>query len=160
MTASYFFPRVISDNSFFPLTRSESLDPFFNSSFPWKILQQTKEESKRLEQFLPKLDVLSDDKNYFVHVEIPGINCDDVKLEVKDRLLTLSGEKKNEKVEGDKKEHYVSERSWGSFYRELMLPDDADVDNITATHKNGVLSINIPKIVSKESIKNININRS
>ena len=130
MATRYFLPRVFSTDGYYPLLRPDALNQLFNETFPWKIWQESNKEVDKLTKFLPKLDVLSDDKNYIVHVEIPGVNCDDVKVEVKNNLLVISGEKKNEKVEGDGKEQHVAERSWGSFYRELMLPEDAEVDNI------------------------------
>lgn len=93
---------------------------------------------------LPRLDVSSDEKAYTVSAELPGVKPEDVKLEVRDNALVLHGEKKEETRE-EKKNYYVSERSYGSFERVLTLPDDAVVDEIKASHKDGVLSITIPR---------------
>ena len=159
MTTRYFLPRVFVNDGFYPQTRSNSLDQLFNSTFPWKIFQEAKNELGQVTKFLPKLDVLSDEKNYIINVEIPGVDCNDVKLEVKKNVLSISGEKKSEKVEDTDQEQHITERSFGSFYRELLLPEDADIDNISAKHKDGVLNINIPKVAPKETSKSININR-
>ena len=157
--ATYFLPRVFANDTH-PLAKGGLIDQMFNASFPWKIMQAFADDShKEMQQFMPSLDVLSDDKAYTINAEIPGVSCDNVKLEVKNGMLILQGEKQVEKTEGDPKNQHVTERSFGSFYRELSLPEDADTDNITATHKDGVLNINIPKISPKDSTKSISIAR-
>ena len=157
MATRFFFPQTVANNNMYPLANGDLIDQMFNASLPWKLLKTLSSSEKELVNFSPKLDIMSDDKTYTINAELPGVDIDNVKLEVKNGLLILSGEKKKE---FENKEQHIAERSWGSFQRELSLPDDADVDNINATHKDGVLSINIPKIVAKESVKNININRS
>ena len=94
---------------------------------------------------MPKLDIASTDKEYRVAVELPGVAPSEVKLEVKDNELVLSGEKKQEVCEGDEQKCHVTERSYGTFERAFSLPEDADVENIGACHKDGVLTITIPR---------------
>ena len=159
MSSSYFLPQRFSNNYASPLADGGLIDQLFNASFPWKILKTFSNTDQNLANFMPKLDIFSDKDNYTINVEIPGVNCDDVKLEVKNGFLILSGEKKNEKTEDDGKQQHIVERSWGSFYRELRLPEDADNDNIQASHKDGVLNITIPRLVQKDSNKSITINR-
>ena len=72
-------------------------------------------------------------------------------------MLILSGEKKEEVSEGEGTTKHVVERRYGSFERSMTLPDDADIDNIRASHKNGVLTITIPRIQPKENKKAIDI---
>jgi len=93
---------------------------------------------------LPRLDVCSDEKAYTVTAELPGVKPDAVKCEVRDRALVISGEKKDESEE-EKKDFFVNERCYGSFERVLTLPEDAEVDEIRASHKDGVLTITIPR---------------
>ena len=93
---------------------------------------------------MPRLDVSSDEKAYTITAELPGVGPDDVKLEMRDNALILRGEKKDESKD-EKKDYYVVERSYGSFERVLTLPDDAVADEIKATHKDGVLTISIPR---------------
>lgn len=94
----------------------------------------------------PKLDVTGSDTVYTVTVELPGVDEKDVKLELRDRALIISGEKKHEHEEGSPgMGYYRMERSYGMFQRVLALPDDADADDIKATHKDGVLTITIPR---------------
>ena len=159
MSNSYFVPQIFSDNNISPLSRGGLVDQLFNASLPWKLLKTFANDEQHLANFSPKLDVTSDDKAYTINAELPGVNLDNIDLQVKNGILVLSGEKKSEKTEGDGKHQHITERSWGSFCRELSLPDDADIDNINATHKDGVLTISIPKIAAKESSKNISINR-
>lgn len=108
---------------------------------------------------MPRLDVSSNEKTYTVTAELPGVQPDDVKIEVRDNALILQGEKKSENTE-EKEDYYLSERSYGSFERVLALPDDAVVDEISATHKDGVLCIAIPrKEPDKPQTKTIEITK-
>ena len=93
--------------------------------------------------FLPGMDLASSDKAYAMHVELPGVAPEDVSVKVEEGVLTVSGEKKEEKIEGEKK--HVAERVYGRFLRRLSLPGDADADNIRASFKDGVLTVEIPR---------------
>lgn len=92
----------------------------------------------------PTLDVSADDKDYTISIEVPGINQKDVHVEIVGNTMTIKGEKKQEKEEKSKN-YYRMERSYGSFQRILSLPEDADQENIKATFKNGILTINIAR---------------
>lgn len=93
----------------------------------------------------PSLDIHSDDKAYTIHMEVPGVDPDEVKVEVRDGMLTVEGEKKMEScaapaAEGEKAEAkepvcHVQERVYGSFCRQIGLAEDADVENISASHQ-------------------------
>lgn len=96
------------------------------------------------EWFKPSLDIASDEKEYTIKVELPGINSHDITLEYSSNTLKIKGEKHQESEE-KKKDYYRVERSYGSFQRVLDIPEDGDVDNITSSYKNGVLNISIPK---------------
>lgn len=92
----------------------------------------------------PSVDIKESGKAYKVTVEVPGVDEKDVKLELCDGVLTISGEKKHEKEDGDENWHRL-ERSYGSFQRVLTLPDDVDQEAIEAKFKNGVLTITVPR---------------
>lgn len=92
----------------------------------------------------PNVDIAATDKQYTITVEVPGVEENDVALELVDDSLVIRGEKKLEKEEKDK-EFYRVERSYGSFRRVLSLPEDADRDRIEARFKNGVLTVNLPR---------------
>jgi HSP20 family protein len=105
----------------------------------------------------PTLDLSASDKEYSITVEIPGVDEKDVKLEVVNDTLTISGEKKQEKKEEDKN-YYRMERSYGSFQRVLSLPEDADQDDVKATFKKGVLTVTLPrKEIPKANVKQIEV---
>lgn len=93
--------------------------------------------------WIPQIEVLRQNGTFLVRADLPGMTKEDVMVEVTNDLLTLSGERKDEKEE--KHEGYFrSERSYGSFYREIPLPEGAKVENATATFKNGVLEVTMP----------------
>jgi HSP20 family protein len=92
----------------------------------------------------PSVDVTEDKDSVVVKAEMPGLNKDDVKISVQDSILTLKGEKKQEKEEKETDYHRI-ERSYGSFCRSFQLPTTVRADKIKANYKDGVLSIILPK---------------
>ena len=94
-------------------------------------------------EWVPQIEVLHNNGQFMVRADLPGLTKDDVKVEVTDDLLTLSGERKEEKEER-REGFYRSERSYGSFYRQIPLPEGAKTQNAAATFHNGVLEITIP----------------
>ena len=89
--------------------------------------------------WLPAIDVSKRDDQLVVHAELPGLNATDVNVEVDGGTLTISGER--HQSTGDA---YHSERSYGSFYRAIPLPENVDPDQIKATFTNGVLEVTMP----------------
>ena len=107
----------------------------------------------------PKLDISSDEKEYRITVELPGVDEEDVKVELEDNALRISGEKRLEE-EDKSKGYYRVERSYGSFQRVLTLPKDVDAAAIKAVHKKGVLAITLPrKALTPSENKRIAIDR-
>jgi HSP20 family protein len=100
----------------------------------------------------PSVDQTEDDKAYHVKVELPGMDEADVEVSFADGLLTISGEKKEEKEEKDK-EYYRRERTFGAFRRCLSIPGEVDEAKINATCKKGILNVELPK--SKEAQKKV-----
>ncbi|MBW1989654.1 MAG: Hsp20/alpha crystallin family protein [Deltaproteobacteria bacterium] len=94
--------------------------------------------------FRPSLDVAATDKEYTVSVELPGVDKDDVSVEVENDTLRIWGQKQ-QKEEKKEQDYYRVERAYGCFQRVLSLPEDADADNIQASFKNGVMKISIPR---------------
>jgi len=79
-----------------------------------------------------------------VNVEIPGMDPKEFDISLKGGTLTIKGEKKQEKVEGEENYHLV-ERRYGTFTRSILLPQEVESDRISAAYKNGVLTVTVPK---------------
>lgn len=92
----------------------------------------------------PLVDETEDERAYHIEVELPGMDQDDVDVSYADGILTISGEKKDEKEE-KRKRYYRLERSFGAFRREVAIPVAVDDSNIKASFKKGVLNIELPK---------------
>ncbi|MEW6184488.1 MAG: Hsp20/alpha crystallin family protein [Thermodesulfobacteriota bacterium] len=92
----------------------------------------------------PTLDVKETKENIVVTAEIPGLSAKEVEVAISGDLLTIKGEKKQEKEEKDESYHLI-ERRYGSFSRSIRLTTDVDSKNIKATQKEGVLTITLPK---------------
>jgi len=104
-------------------------------------------EDTLIPDFAPVVDIEEKDKQYVVTVELPGVKKDDVKIDLKDNVLTISGEKKMvRKI--DEKNFHQSERIFGSFQRCFRLPELVDQQQISAEFKDGILNIAIPKSVA------------
>jgi HSP20 family protein len=101
-------------------------------------------ETISLAQWAPIVDITEDYKEYLVKAELPEVKKEDTKVSVDNGVLTLSGERKIEKEEKDKKYHRI-ERAYGRFERRFTLPEGADGTKITAEFKDGVLKVHLPK---------------
>lgn len=98
----------------------------------------------------PRIDMSETDKELLVKVELPGMTEKDVDISISGDMLTISGEKKQEK-EQNEKGWYRMERQYGSFYRTIPLPYEIESDRAEALYKNGVLSIKLPKTAARAS---------
>jgi HSP20 family protein len=92
----------------------------------------------------PTADVSETAKEVIVKAEVPGMDPKDIDVSVQGDVLTLRGERKQEKEEKDENLHRV-ERSYGSFSRSVQLPSEVDTGKVNATYKDGILKINMPK---------------
>jgi HSP20 family protein len=90
--------------------------------------------------WVPKVEVLKHDGDLTVRADLPGLKKDDVKVELTDEALTISGERKEEKEE-KREGYYRSERSYGSFYRCIPLPEGVKTDTAKAEFRDGVLVV-------------------
>lgn len=94
----------------------------------------------------PAVDVKETAKDLQLHVELPGLRPDDIELDVENGMLTIRGQKSEERKEDDEEGRYhLIERSYGSFYRSFQLPQGIDDSQISADFNNGVLKVSIPK---------------
>lgn len=95
-------------------------------------------------EWLPAVDVAETKNEIVVNVEIPGMDPKEFDISLREGTLTIKGEKKQEKVEGEENYHLV-ERRYGTFTRSILLPQDVESDKISASYKNGVLTVAVPK---------------
>jgi HSP20 family protein len=95
-------------------------------------------------EWAPLADVSENETEYVIKAEVPEVRKEDVSITVQDGVLTLSGERRQEKREDSEKVHRV-ERFYGSFARRFALPEDADEQSIKAECREGVVAIRIPK---------------
>ena len=105
---------------------------------------RTSNDERRVYDWAPAADVSETDGEYLIKAELPEVRKDDLNITVQEGVLTLAGERKEEKREDNEKVHRI-ERFHGSFSRRFTLPDDADEQGIKAESKDGVLVIHIPK---------------
>jgi len=92
----------------------------------------------------PPVDVQETDKEYLIKAELPEVKKEDVKVDVLDGVLTIKGERTQEKEEKGKKFHKV-ERSYGKFVRQFALPTEVDAAKVQAEFKDGMLNVHLPK---------------
>ena len=108
----------------------------------WPRLLET--DGKAIE-WAPTADISETEKEYLVKAELPGVEREDVKVTVERGVLTIQGERRQEKDEKGEKQHRV-ERMYGTFFRSFSLPENAAAGDIRAESKDGVLFVHIPKV--------------
>jgi len=101
-------------------------------------------ELMTITEWAPSVDIIEDEKEWLVKADLPEVKKEDVKVTVENGVLTITGERKFEKEEKDKKYHRI-ERSYGNFLRSFTLPDGADGSKVNAEFKDGVLKVHLPK---------------
>jgi HSP20 family protein len=93
----------------------------------------------------PETDVIETERAIRVVTEMPGLKRENIEIDVENNVLTLRGEKREERTEGEGGKYHLAERRYGTFTRSFVLPRDVDADAITASFQDGVLSVTIPK---------------
>ncbi|MGZ5503908.1 MAG: Hsp20/alpha crystallin family protein [Chthoniobacterales bacterium] len=117
------------------------LGSFFGGSFP---RFRNDNGGPKLADWSPEVEITEDDKEYVVKTDLPEMKKEEIKVNVENGVLSISGERKVEKEEKNKKFHRI-ERSYGSFERTFTLPEDADATKIAAEFHDGVLRVRLPK---------------
>ena len=109
---------------------------------PWSLVDRINRDSHRT--WVPAVDIFEEKERFVVRADVPGVNADDIEINMENAVLTVSGERNNEDrsdFEGVSRVERVS----GRFLRRFTLPETADADAIKATSSNGILEISIPK---------------
>ncbi len=102
---------------------------------------------------MPPVDVKESKTGYSISAEIPGYKESDISLYVENHVLTIEGKKEEKEDEKNGKKYLIKERVSRNFKRSFTLPEDADEDGISATFKNGVLEIDLPRTAKAEPKK-------
>ena len=102
------------------------------------------DDAQAAAKWYPVVDVYEKEGNYVISAEIPGVDKKDIQIDVKDRVLTLRGERTSE-TETEEGNYHRKERHYGRFERTFVLPEDVAADKIDASFKDGILHIHIPK---------------
>jgi HSP20 family protein len=119
----------------------DEIDRLFDTFLP----AEFKAEHSVTAAWVPRVDIAETDNEVVVTTELPGVERKDAKLSVEDNVLTIGGEKKQEKEIKEKNYHCV-ERRYGTFSRSFALPTRIQADKVKATFKDGILTIKLPKI--------------
>ncbi len=93
----------------------------------------------------PAVDIKETDNDLRLDLELPGLRPEDVEITAENGILTIRGEKRSERKEGEENRYHLLERSYGTFMRSFTLPQGVDENQIQADFDNGILSIHIPK---------------
>jgi len=97
----------------------------------------------------PAVDVQETDKEYLIKADLPDVKKEDVKIELLGGMLTIEGERQQEKQEKGKMFHTI-EREYGRFFRRFGVPSEVDPNQVQAEFKNGVLQVHLPKSVANK----------
>jgi len=133
-----------------PMEEMEKMQQKMDKMFKETMRKAAKEEKMMRGKeavFEPSMSIKETDTNYIVNVDLPGMNKEDISVELKGHNLTISGERKSE-VKTEKEKVFKEEQNFGSFYSTITLPEDVKTTEVNAEYKNGVLKITMPRIES------------
>lgn len=105
---------------------------------------ESEREMLGVSDWTPSVDISETDTAYLIKGEIPGVKKEDIKVTVEDGMISMRGERHQEKEDKGEKFHRI-ERSYGSFMRSFRVPDDADESAVKAEFKDGMISVTLPK---------------
>lgn len=144
------------------ITRYTRRSPFLS---PWRELEEmsdrlntlfstpTQGEAQARTVWTPSVNVEETKEELLLSAELPGMNIDDIDIEVENNVLSLRGEKKEEREEKDDRRYHLWERCYGTFERSFTLPRTVKADQISAHFKDGILHVHMPKAPEAKSRK-------
>ena len=127
-----------------PFRELEDMSERLNRVFSRPSLRNSGKENLTVADWMPTVDISETEGEYLIKAELPEVRKEDVKVTVENGVLTLQGERRQEKEEMGKRFHRV-ERSYGSFVRSFTLPESVDESSVKAEYKDGVLNLHLPK---------------
>jgi len=126
-----------------PFRELEDMSERLNRVFSRPSLRNSGKENLTVADWMPTVDISETEGEYLIKAELPEVRKEDVKVTVENGVLTLQGERRQEKEEKGKRFHRV-ERSYGSFVRSFTLPESVDESSVKAEYKDGVLKVTMP----------------
>ncbi|HEX5763002.1 MAG TPA: Hsp20/alpha crystallin family protein [Solirubrobacterales bacterium] len=128
------------------------MNRLFDSFFQGRGLGVANGGGSAARRWIPPMDLVEADDEYILRADLPGLGEDDLAIEVKDKVLTISGERRAEHEDRREGYHRV-ERAFGRFSRSLDLPEGVDAGAVSADFENGVLEVRIPKPEERQPTK-------
>lgn len=140
------------------ITRFDPFKEFANmqKAFNNYYVDKTTNENTSISAFSPLVNTREGEFAYHIDVDLPGVKKEDISIDIKENTLMISGER-DIKEEVKEEDYYKVETSFGKFQRVFTLPENVDVENITASSENGVLEVVIPKMEKNKNIKKIEV---
>jgi len=120
-------------------TLRDNINRMFDMAFPFE-----HPETGEVAQWRPTVDIYDQNGETVVRAELPGVNKEDISLDINDGVMNIKGERSSEE-EVEEGSYYRKERLSGSFQRSVPLPEPVDADQVKATYKDGVLEVRVPK---------------
>jgi HSP20 family protein len=127
-----------------PFRELEDIQTRLNRVFNEAPLRRTDDDGVFFADWAPPVDIQETDKEYLIKAELPEVRKENVKVEMLDGVLTIEGERTQEKEERGKKFHKV-ERGYGKFVRQFALPTEVEAAKVQADFKDGMLNVHLPK---------------
>jgi HSP20 family protein len=130
---------------------SQEMDQLFDSFLYGRPASRRQQQSQLPQMWMPDVEITEQGGELRVCADLPGIPKDKVKVDIHDNMLTIQGERSEERQEGGGEQGYRrSERRYGSFYRAVALPEGVDAEHAQAQMKDGVLEITLPFTAQKK----------
>jgi HSP20 family protein len=127
-----------------PFRELDGIQARLNRMFGERPFRGIEGENLPFAAWAPAVDIQETDTEYVIKADLPEVKKDDVKVELEDGVLTVEGERKQEKEQKGKKFHKI-EREYGRFVRRFALPTEVDAAKLSAEFKDGVLNVHLPK---------------
>lgn len=138
------------------ITRFDPFKDFESMRRVFSMPSVNNEQNGNISTFAPLVNTREGEFAYHIDVDLPGVDKKDIDVDIKDNKLIISGER-NFKKEVKEEDYYKVETSFGKFQRVFTLPDNVDVENISASSENGVLEVVLPKIEKDKNSKKIKV---
>lgn len=145
------------------------MNTLMKATSPWSLLDEFNREFSRMlpgfadddsrvvgSTWAPAVDIKEEDDKFVIRADIPGVSPDDIEVSMEQGVLTIKGERKHE-AEENKEGYHRIERAYGTFMRRFALPENVDADKISATSKDGVLELVLPKAQQGDQPRKIKV---